>query len=434
VVLQERNEGTPLPSLRLDSLLTSVDAVQSALSYNPRVQIALGEIGVTRADLIEALTLDNPRLFGSARWPGSGSGYLIDLELSQNFQKLILMASSRKLADLQSEEARLRAVGEILSVASEAEIAFLDAVAARHTAILNRMIAESSAASAEFALRQKEAGNLSELEFLREQAMFEDARMELAESELIANEALNELLRVMSVPSEEYDLITIPDQLPAIDEEAADLPVLERAAIEGSPEIALRIQSIEVVAQALGISRDWRWLGSVEFGVAGEREREGTWLTGPSLSIEVPIFDRNQPEIQRQEAWLHQREQELVQSAIDLRASVRTQHERLLFSQQKARHMLEIVIPAKESILKQTQRQYNYMLTGVYEVLQARNEEYESYREYIDALHRYWVSHAELRRLIGGKLPGAMTETEMESASEVAPAPHNANAPERTLE
>jgi cobalt-zinc-cadmium efflux system outer membrane protein len=61
-------------------------------------------------------------------------------------------------------------------------------------------------------------------------------------------------------------------------------------------------------------------------------------------------------------------------------------------------------VPLRERIVALTQEQYNAMLLGVYQLLQAKQGEIEAYRAYIEAVRDYWIARADLERAIGGRL------------------------------
>src|SRR3546814_20869829 len=58
----------------------------------------------------------------------------------------------------------------------------------------------------------------------------------------------------------------------------------------------------------------------------------------------------------------------------------------------------------------QTQRELNYMLVDVFELLAVRQQGFAAYGAYIDALREYWIARAALARAVGRRLlstPGA---------------------------
>jgi cobalt-zinc-cadmium efflux system outer membrane protein len=47
------------------------------------------------------------------------------------------------------------------------------------------------------------------------------------------------------------------------------------------------------------------------------------------------------------------------------------------------------------------------MLVGQFELLLAKQEEYDAWQGYLEAVRDYWVARSDLERAIGGALPGA---------------------------
>ena len=51
-------------------------------------------------------------------------------------------------------------------------------------------------------------------------------------------------------------------------------------------------RGVSLREDAPGITNRWRWLGAVEFGYENESDIDGDVIRGPSLSIELPIFNQ----------------------------------------------------------------------------------------------------------------------------------------------
>ena len=62
------------------------------------------------------------------------------------------------------------------------------------------------------------------------------------------------------------------------------------------------------------------------------------------------------------------------------------------------------IIPLRHKIVDQAQLHYNGMLLDVLNLLQARQNEIDSGRDYIAALRDYWIARTELERAVGGAL------------------------------
>ena len=62
------------------------------------------------------------------------------------------------------------------------------------------------------------------------------------------------------------------------------------------------------------------------------------------------------------------------------------------------------MVPLRERFVALSQEQYDAMLIGVYQLLQAKQAELDTYREYIEAVRDYWIAWTELERAVGGRL------------------------------
>jgi cobalt-zinc-cadmium efflux system outer membrane protein len=200
------------------------------------------------------------------------------------------------------------------------------------------------------------------------------------------------------------------------------LEQLESMAIENRLDLAAERKAVEALAQALGITIDWRWVGQIEVGVSTERETDRTWVTGPSLAIELPIFNQRQADIARLEAQLRRSQKRLTAQAIEIRSEVRSLRNRLIMQRNMVDHYRRTVLPLREQIVDLTLKNYNYMLTGAFDLLMAKQQEFEAYQKYLEAIRDYWIIRADMQRSLGGRLPGHMhsrqtiqTETAAES-------------------
>ena len=105
---------------------------------------------------------------------------------------------------------------------------------------------------------------------------------------------------------------------------------------------------------------------------------------------------------------------------LDLRRDVGAAYASLSSSRARAERFRDELIPARETVFAQMQLEHNYMLIGVFELLSARQQSFEAYTGYLEALRDYWVAHAQLARAVGRRLPDAAAPTP-EPASEAPP-------------
>lgn len=93
------------------------------------------------------------------------------------------------------------------------------------------------------------------------------------------------------------------------------------------------------------------------------------------------------------------------QISIEARSEVRENYAALQTAYDIAKYQQEVVLPASQAVLEETQREYNGMLMGIYDLIDDTREQIEAGREYVETLRDYWVAEAELAQSVGGKLP-----------------------------
>ena len=389
----------------LKNKLSAEGAVQIALLNNQHLQAIYEDLGITQADVVEAGLLENPVFFGQARFPDvSPSLTNLEFEITQNFLNILMLPARKKLAALQFEEAKLRVADEVLKLAAEVREAYYRAIGSTQIEQMRQHIVEAAANSYEMARRMRAAGNISDLNLAGEQGHYEQARMDYAHSTTLVIESREQLIRLLGLWGAHAEL-TLAKQLPYLPPREIALENLESIAIKNRLDLASVRQEVEVLAQALGITVDWRWFGTADVGISTERDPDGQWVTGPSLTLELPIFNQRQADIARLEARLRQNQKRLAVQAVHIRSEVRLLRSRLMMQRRLVEHYKAVVLPLQERIVHLTLQEYNYMLTGVFNLLIARQNEFDNYQKYIETVRDYWITRAQIQRVVGGSLP-----------------------------
>jgi len=386
----------------------NLDAVvQIALLNNPRLQATYEELGVSQADVVAAGLLENPVIFGQARFPDR-SPRLTNLEfgVTQNFLNLLMLPARKKLAAVQFERAKLQVADEVIGLASEVQKSYYDVLGAKQVKQMSALISAAAQRSFEMARSMHAAGNIGALELAHEQGQFEQTRIALADSEtrvLVAREKLTELMGLWG----KHDLWKIPAQLPDVPQQEHGLEHLETFAIANRLDMAASRREMEALAQALGITIDWRYFGSVDVGISTERDTDGQWVVGPSLALELPVFNQGQADIARRQSQLRQSQAKLKARAIEIRSEIRSLRNRLIMTRNLIDHYRKVILPLREQIVDLTLQKYNYMLVGTFDLLIAKKQQFDDYQKYIETVRDYWIIRTDMARAAGGRLPGA---------------------------
>ena len=379
-------------------------AAQIALLRNRELLAEIEELGIARADYAQATRIANPGLHAFRRTPNEGSGTNVEWTIVQDVLDVLVQPARKRLAAVELEAAKLRLGQTMLDLVAEARIAFFELVAGEETSDRAVIVHDLTAAAAELARRQRDAGNLE----VREVALFEAAdaqalvdltRAQLDEGE--ARERLNVLLGLSGSAADWKASLHLPP-LPAADPDPAGL---ERRAIEQRLDIGAARFGVDLVGRALALKRGTRFFPvGIEVGLNQEKDTDGTRLRGPQLAIALPIFDTGAASIARLEAEQRRAQRQLEQLAIEIRSEVRLARDRLIGSRALVETHEGTLLPKRREVLEQTLLHYNMMLLGVYDLLLARREETEAGQAATAARRDYWIARVRLERAVGGEL------------------------------
>ena len=131
----------------------------------------------------------------------------------------------------------------------------------------------------------------------------------------------------------------------------------------------------------------------------------------PALNLGLPLWDRGQGKRVRMEAELRESQAKLEALSLDVAGAVRAAHARLSNAQRSVQHFRDTLLPLHERIVAETQKFYNGMLLGVYDLLLARQNQLNARRDYVETIKSYWLARADLEHAVGGgNLGAAMTK------------------------
>lgn len=409
--------GVPAPSgvrdeaalrAQIDALLgaelTLPGAIGLALLNNPRVGVEYAALGIARGDLIAASRLSNPRIGVLRERSGGASTSSYTQSLSRDFTEALLLGARTRIGE--SEYARVQGLvaDAVLRLVAEVEVAWFEALAASQVESMREAIARAATLAAELAGRFHAAGNLARLDLLVEQAAAGQAGIEARRAQAQARAARSRLLALLGLRAGER--IDLPERLPAPPEQAMPSAPLLAAARGERMDLLAATREREIRADALRLARKWRWLGSLELGVERETEDGELRVRGLEASIELPVFHQGQAAIARAQAELEAADARLAGLEIAIGHEIEVAADRLETARQLAQDYRQTLLPQREGIVAATQREYNFMFTGAFELLRVRQEQYAAWQEYFESVRDYWIARAELRRAVGGRLPG----------------------------
>jgi cobalt-zinc-cadmium efflux system outer membrane protein len=388
----------------LQRRLTSDGAVEIALVNNPSLQETYEELGVSQADMVQAGLLKNPSFSMQLGFPlDPGTLQEQEFALVQDFLDLFVLPLRKEIAHEQFVADTLKVAHQALAVAAQVRKAYAGVQAAEKRVELFREVVQSANAATDLAKRQRAAGNITELAFAAERAEQEQAKLDLAEEEHALLEHREELNRLLGLWGAQvsWKLAQPLAELPTAE---ADLEQLESRAVKHRLDIEAARMHVQLMEKAVSLARSTRFFGTIEVGIDTHRDPDGPRVLGPSLSLELPIFDQRQAMIARLEAEQRKSERRLRGLSIDARSEIRVARGKLLLARGVVEHYRKVLLPLKDAVVAQSQLQYNAMNLGPGELLASRREQAEAHAGYIEALKRYWEARADLEQQVGGRV------------------------------
>ncbi|MBK8870371.1 MAG: TolC family protein [Elusimicrobia bacterium] len=389
--------------------LTAETAVQTALTNSRRVQALLREAAVARADRRRERTLPGPDLEASLR--RNASEKHTELAVLGDVNGVLLYPWKAAIGNTRYRAALGLLAAELADRVLEVRTAYYRAVAAEKARALSADAADSFAAAAELSRRQRNAGTMSALDLAEQEAAEVESRVSLESSDSQALAERERLARALGLPPTAW---TLPDDLPALPAQDPDAAALQDAALARRNDLAAAQEEASASSRALSLSR-LSFFPSLRAGVYTEKDQDGQRLTGPAVSVQIPLFDLGSAARLRAGAERDAARHNLAAMRTEVPSEVRVAHRTMT----AARHAFEAtrdeLVPQREKVSAEAQKRYNFMLSGVYQLLAAKRAEASAWRSAIEAQRDYWIARAELEKAAGGPLPApAAMEIPME--------------------
>jgi outer membrane protein TolC len=404
---EERKAADELTQSLLAQPLSADAAVQIALLNNRGLQASYGELGVAQAEVVRAGRAANP-VFSAQRW-SAGERYKSEIGIEFNFLSLLLIPLKLQEQQANFEYTKLKLGEEVFGLAQEVRTQYFVTLAAAQEAVMQQAIVASAEAAAELAERQNRAGNLSLKRRAKHEVIHAEAASQATRLRRRSFSEREKLSRLMGLRTASWAL---PGKLPEIPADPPRFEELERLALEQRLDVQAARQELEVAAGELGVTKATRFGDSVMIGYGSLKESDEPTRRGPSLELELPLFDQGGSRVYRDTTRLRQSEDRLAETVIRARSEVRERHNDLLAAHEQAARVQKSIVPLRRRMLAQTQLAYNGMLEGIYDLLESYRESVLSGQMAIDAVKDYWIALAELERAVGGRLPAPLSASE----------------------
>lgn len=386
--------GALPPDVSVADGVTQEEAVAIALWNSPSFQATLADLGIARADLVDAGLLRNPIL--SLLFPVGPKQ--LEFTLQYPFDALVQRPARLAAARLNARAIGERLVWDGLSLVAQVRTAHADAVVADRRLILATENAALTRRLADITDARLRAGDISELDARapRNEAMRTEAiRLAVENDRRLARLTLAGLLGLDLVPdgieprsSRAYD--TAPCR---VDD------TLIKDALASRPDV----RAAELVLEAATARA--RWERSRVIALIGVVDANGSGVEGfemgPGLNADVPLFNRNQGGTARARADITRATHSYAAARVQVITDVRFAAGRVTQAEQFQSAWATDIVPSLEVEQRQAEAAYRAGEVPLLNVLDVSRRLVDGRMQQLTAEAELLRSRIALERAIG---------------------------------
>jgi cobalt-zinc-cadmium efflux system outer membrane protein len=415
--------------------LTAEHAAQIALLNNPHLQAAFFNVGMAHADVVQSGLWSNPSLGLSLRLPAGGGLANLEASIAQNIADLWQIPLRKRAAERMLDKAILNLARQASQLVAETKVAFHRAVGAIRLHEISIENLDISQKLLELSLVRQQAGAGSELDVNLARSAVMEAELSLEAARFAEDDARRQLAQMLgsSASAENLQLIISPIQL---DVQHLDQDRLLTLAYEKRMDLQAARQAVK--SAAAKVEQEYRMIfPTFELGVSLERgerpnaagrdlladtarasianggltapeieprsaRRTNTdFIIGPSLAMELPIFDQNQAQIAKANFEYHQALHTLDALERALAQQVRGNLDRTRTASRIAVFYREKSVPLAQTSLDLSRESYKAGRASFLSVLEAQRFFLDNRRRYVEASQTADVTIPELEQTIG---------------------------------
>ncbi len=382
-----------------DSVITLDEAVKLALQANPEITVVQHAREVESAATLQAAVRPNPTL----------SAQVEDLH-SQYRNSTILI--SQPLETAGKRDTRMAAADINLAIAdadiliAQAEInakvyaAFYQLLAAQQAQTLAQELLQISTQSKETTAKRVLAGKVSPVEETKAKVAEAGLKMELATANQQLASSRKRLASLWGNVRSDNSAFTAVGELDNINE-IATLDELV-AQIQNSPRLQKATLAI-TQKQALRDIEKAKQMPDVTVSLGAKRNEELGGITQAviGLSIPIPVFDRNQGNLQGAQARQLQSESEKIALENQLTKELMDAYSRRQLQIEAAHTYNSDILPGAQSAYEAARKGFEFGKFSFLEVLDAQRTLFQAKTQFIQTLALAREAQADIQNILG---------------------------------
>ena len=379
------------------------NAIQLALVNNAELHKTYASLGIAAAGVYEAGRIRNP-IFSFSQLDSNQSGErdLITLSFIASLSDLMTLPARKQFAESQFAAMKQSIAADVLHILKQVQMSYYNYAAALQIQALKTQQYQTATLSSRLAQRYRDAGNMNDRELSEQNAKASYALFESFDANENVLSTRTELANLLGLAIDASWQITSDLRLPL--DTDIDITSLRATAAQSRLDLAAAMSKADRLAKQLSVTNWTRYLGDLDIGIERERETDGAKLTGPVLEWEVPIFSQHNDKKLRQSSELKIAILEVRQLSNEINNEVHAYYLMANNSRALVKEYQQNFIPSQSNIVSRAQEEENFMLIGTFELLDTKQDEYESYVGLIEALRDYWIAYSNLMYAAGDSL------------------------------
>ncbi len=395
--------------------LTLHESLVTLVRNNLDLRAAAFELDLADADIVTAGLRPNPILFADAQLipygsftethPGGPTQYDLNITYPIDFSgkrhaRLSSAEKTRLVREAQYREFVRQQIDRFYS-------AFVDFLAAREVVRFSETSIEGLeevVAKSESLYRQ---GLLTRVDVNRTRIQLQSSELALADAQESLQRATRNISLLLNLPPGQSETLQLRASLRVPEQEIPDLEQLVGAAYLYRPDLRAFQLAIELAQADLRLARANRFEDLFllyqpytfqESDVAAEGPAT-SWAIG--LTIPLPVFDRNQGNIERAEVNAAQTQMELEALKRRIALEVQDAYREFVVARQSIDAIENEILPVSESIIEDSLLLFEAAEIDAIAFLNAQRDYNEVVRQYLASLIRYRRSLLALNTVVG---------------------------------
>jgi cobalt-zinc-cadmium efflux system outer membrane protein len=396
---ETRADETAWPAnISLNDGLSADELVSLALWNNAAFRATLADLGLSRADLVQAGMLPNPTFSMLVPWGAKP----LELTIRYPLEIFWLRPERIELAKLDVEQTAQRLVQTGLDLIRDVRLAHAELTLAKERLQLAQSAVTLIHNIAELTQARLRAGDASELEVTNAQVDALQAQEQQSRLQHDCDIASERLRHLAGLSLQQWPNTISTDLFP--NSEKFDAEKLVAEALVARPDLRAAEINVETAGERIGLARAEVFNFTASLNA---KQVNGPLLAGPGLDVTLPIVNQNQGGVAQAQARFDKAARQYVATRQRIALDVREAHARLQQASESLKQWQHTILPPLQSAIHDAENAYAAGNVTYLFVLETQRRWLAAHLISAQAAADLRRARAELERSVGQRLKPA---------------------------